>query len=90
MPKKFLDWVRDRFKKQDGDQGGGKPEPRHRFQPFKRIREGLIRMFDNILGMLPKWAAGFLLQGLLIFIGAPWGVWPIIALAAWVMFGGFF
>ena len=91
MPRKFLDWVRNRFKKPDGDQGGDKPEPRRRrFQPFKRIREGLIRMFDKISGMLPKWAAGFLLQGLLIFIGAPWWVWPVIAIAAWALFGGFF
>lgn len=89
MPRKFLDWVRDRFKKQDGEQDI-KPEPRRRFRPLLRIRQMLVRMFDNISGMLPKWAAGFLLQGLLILIGAPWWVWPVIAIAAWAFFGGFF
>lgn len=90
MPKRFLDWVRRRFEKQDGEQDT-KPEPRRRrFQPFKKLRERIIKMFDNISGMLPKWAAGFLLQGLLILIGAPWWVWPVIAIAAWALFGGFF
>jgi len=47
-------------------------------------------MWENISGMLPGWAAGFLLQGFLILLGAPWWVWPVIAIAAWALFGGFF
>lgn len=92
MPRRIVDWVRRRFGMPDGDKkdDGRPPEPRRRFQPFKRLRERIAKMFDNISGMLPKWAAGFLLQGLLILIGAPWWVWPVIAIAAWAWFGGFF
>lgn len=67
----------------------GEPH-RRRFQPFKRLRDAFKKMMNNLSGILPSWLAGFVIQGALILIGAPWWVWPIIALAAWAMFGGFF
>lgn len=92
MPRRIVDWVRRRFGMPDGDKkdDGVQPEPRRRFRPFKGIRDRIRKMWQNISNILPGWAAGFLLQGFLILLGAPWWVWPVIAIAAWALFGGFF
>ena len=81
MLKRFRDWVR----RQSRNQGGS---DRRRFRPFKRIREAIFNLIEKLSGFLPSWAMKFLMQGLLIFFGAPWWVWPIIALAAFLLFGG--
>jgi hypothetical protein len=81
MLRRFLDWARKRSEKQDGDQ---QAEPRRRFRPFRRIVDLWIRLSD----MLPSWAAKYLIQGLLIFLGAPWWVWPIVVLVVWMLLGG--
>lgn len=90
MPRRFLDWVKRRFEKQDSNVTPDSEPRRRRFQPFKRLRDAFKKMMNNLSGILPSWLAGFVIQGALILIGAPWWVWPIIALAAWAMFGGFF
>lgn len=88
MLRRFLDWARKRSEKQDGEKS--EPTPRRRFRPLKRIKDMVLKLWSNVNDILPSWIAGFVLQGALILLGAPWWVWPVIALAAWAMFGGFF
>lgn len=79
MLKRMKDWVRRRFEKQDGD------KPIRRFRPLRNIKAVVVRVLRNIMNGMPKWLLPYLVQGALILLGTPWWVWPLIAIAAWLL-----
>ncbi len=67
-------------------------EPRRKFRPFKKLRERfrdfIKKMLDAAKNFLPSWLLSSGLQLLLVFIGAPWWVWPIVAIVLFALLGG--
>lgn len=82
MLKRIWGWGRRRFEKQDGE------TPKRRGRLFQRLRILMVRFWQKASDILPKWLASYLVQGFLIFLGAPWWVWPVIAIAAWWLLSG--
>lgn len=94
MPERFWGRRKKRFEQQDSSDPDGDSSRRRRFQPFKKMRERLRNMMAKLLDaatkFLPSWLVSYGLQFLLLFIGAPWWVWPIVAIALMAFFGGWF
>lgn len=79
---------RKRSDQQDSEDGS----QRKRFRPFKKFRERMRefgkKIIDSAKNFLPSWLLSSGLQLLLVFIGAPWWVWPIVAIVLFALLGG--
>lgn len=78
---------RKRSDRQDSEDGS-----QRRRRPFKRFRERMRefgkKMIDSARKFLPSWLLSSGLQLLLVFLGAPWWVWPIVAIVLFTLLGG--